>query len=56
MQIYKDGIYKTIDSSEYGLYLQAGFIKVEDKKTIVEKPATEEVVVEKPKVKSKKAK
>lgn len=42
MRIYKDGIYKTIDSSEFGFYQRQGFKKVEEK---VE-PKKEEVTAE----------
>lgn len=62
--IYKDGIYKTIEPSEYGLYQLAGFKKVtkverkpvEEKVEEVVEPEEKEEVVAKPKPKTKKAK
>ena len=58
MQIRKNGIYKTIEASEYGIYQKAGFVKVvneplpklEDVKVepVVEDEPIAEVVDEEP--------
>ena len=50
MKVYKDGIYKTIKSDEYGVYLASGFVKVINEvksEPIPEpEPVVEEVKVE----------
>ena len=54
MLIRKDGIYRNIDSKDYGLYQQMGFEKVvtepivEPEPVKAEEPVIEEVKVEEP--------
>ena len=51
MKVRKNGIYKTIESSDFGIYQQMGFEKVVD--DVIKEPVKEEVVM--PKSKKKKA-
>lgn len=50
MKIRKEGIYRTIDSKDYGIYQKSGWEKVivDEKPKSVEKPKAE--IVEQPKV------
>lgn len=60
MKVKKNGIYKTIDPKELGIYLKAGFVEVVNKtspkfeKVLPETTEVKEEVVE-PKAKKKKA-
>lgn len=48
MKVYKDGIYKTINANEYGIYLAKGFVKVINEEKIKLEPIIEEIKVEEP--------
>ena len=50
MQIKKDGIYRTIDSNDFGLFQQSGWEKVVVEPIVEPKPIKEEEIkVEEPK-------
>jgi len=46
MKIRKDGIYKTIDAKDFGIYQAMGFEKVVEKAIKVVKPEPEPIVEE----------
>lgn len=52
MQVYKDGIEKTIRESEWGTYKDRGYVKIETEvKKEIEVPEEEEIEEVKPKTK-----
>lgn len=48
MKVYKDGIYKTINADEYGIYLAKGFVKVINEEKVKSEPIIEEIKVGEP--------
>ena len=48
MKIRKDGIYKTIDSKDFGLFQQSGWEKVVVEPIVEPKPIKKEVKIEEP--------